>query len=116
MQNEGLKLYLDSDQLREKIKSTTPRVIREDYYSAPLRVNLLEIIEDHNMIKDSFNVEIRLPRLEIVTTSQDTNKIEPNQPLFKTTMTHNLTGVQMMTILQKFHLLEWAQFAKSLIS
>ena len=80
------------------------------------RVNLLEIIEDHNMIKDSFNVEIRLPRLEIVTTSQDTNKIEPNQPLFKTTMTHNLTGVQMMTILQNYHLLEWAQFAKSLIS
>lgn len=91
-------------------------MIREDYYSAPLRVNLLEIIEDHNMIKDSFNVEIRLPRLEIVTTSQDTNKIEPYQPLFKTTMTHNLTGVQMMTILQKYHLLEWALYAKSLIS
>ena len=91
-------------------------MIREDYYSAPLRLNLLETIEDHNLIKDSFNIEIRLPRLEIVTTSTEINKIDPNQPLYKTTMTHNLTGLQMMEILQGYHLLEWADYAKSLIS
>lgn len=30
-------------------------------------------------------------------------------------MTHNLTGRQMMTILQNYHLIEWATFAKKLI-
>lgn len=67
------------------------------------------------MIKDSFNLEIRLPRLEIVTTASEINRIHPDQPLFKTTMTHNLTGLQMMTILRKHRLLDWPDFAKNLI-
>ena len=67
------------------------------------------------MIKDSFNLEIRLPRLEIVTTANELNRSDPEQPLFKTTMTHNLTGLDMITILREHGLLDWANFAKQLI-
>ena len=92
-----------------------PRVIREDYYSAPLQISFHETIEGNSMTKDSFNLEIRLPRIEIVTTSQEHNRESPNESLFKTTMTHHLTGSQMMTILKKYNLLEWPEYAKKLI-
>lgn len=113
--NNQMKLYLDQDLLREKIHKTVPRVIREDYFSAPLQINFIETVEGHQMIKDSFNLEIRLPRLEIVTTAQEVNRINPNEPLYKTTMTHNLTGLHMLTILKEHRLLEWPDFAKRLI-
>ena len=67
------------------------------------------------MVKETFNLEIRLPRIEIVTTSQETNRMSPDEVLFKTTMTHNLTGMQMMNILKKYNLLDWADYAKKLI-
>jgi len=51
-----------------------------------------------------------------VTTSQEVNRVDPAQPLFKTTMTHNLTGMQMIHILQRYNLLDWADFAKTLIT
>lgn len=69
-----LKLFLDQDLLRQKIYRAVPRVIREDYYSAPLQISLLETIEGNSMVKDSFNLEVRLPRIEIVTTSDETNR------------------------------------------
>lgn len=65
------------------------------------------------MIKDSFNLEIRLPRLEIVTKANEHHN--HGEPLFKTALMHNLSGRQMMTIIHKYHLGEWASFAKKLI-
>lgn len=92
-----------------------PRVIRDDFFSAPLRINLVEQIGGHDLIKEQFNVEIRMPRFEIITTTQDVNKAEldatESKELMKTTMTHHLTGRQMMSLMRKYGLFDWVHFA-----
>ena len=68
------------------------------------------------MIKDSFNMEIRMPRFEIIATAVESKNLhDPKKPLYKTTMTHNLSGKQMMTIIREHRLKDWASFAKKLI-
>lgn len=41
-----LKLQLDQDKLRKNTYEVLPRTIREDYFKAPLRINLTENIGD----------------------------------------------------------------------
>ena len=67
------------------------------------------------MLKDQFNVEIRMPRFQILTTVPGVSNDENQAELFKTTMTHHLTGRQMLTLLQEYNLLDWVKFAKILI-
>lgn len=56
-----------------------------------------------------------MPRFEIITTAQEVNRENPSQELFKTTMTHYLTGSQMADLLKVYRLLDWANYAKNLI-
>ena len=53
--------------------STTPKVIRDDFFSAPLRVNIMmtPLEGSTSLIKESFSVEIRMPCFEILTTADD---------------------------------------------
>ena len=73
-ENKMIKLRIDQDKLREITYKTMPRVIRDDYFQAPLKVSIKEKIGGHDFIKDQFSVEIRMPRFEIITSAQDANK------------------------------------------
>ena len=99
------------DKLRDLTYSTQPHNIRDDYFSAPLRVNLVEMLEGHTLVKESFNLEVRVPKIEIITTSKEVNRENRTQELVKTTMTHHLTGSQMCDLLTNYSLVEWVQFA-----
>jgi hypothetical protein len=87
-----LKLCIDNDLLREYTYKTPPRAIRDDFFTAPLQINLHEEIEGHRIVKESFNVEIRMPCLEIVTSTDEVSQLDQTKKLFKTTMIHHLTG------------------------
>ena len=39
-----IKLRIDQDKLREITYKTLPRVIRDDYFSVPLKINIVEQI------------------------------------------------------------------------
>ena len=68
-----LKLTIDYELLRAKIKRIVPRTVRQDYQMAPIQVSILENIGDSKVVKDFFTVEIRQPRFEIVTTAEQKN-------------------------------------------
>ena len=53
--------------LRENTYKTTANIIRDDYFEAPLDLNLIENIGDIEVVKDSFRAIIRMPRFEILT-------------------------------------------------
>ena len=80
------------DKLRQVTYKQLPRVIRDDYFAAPLKINLIEKIGGHDIIKEQFNAEIRMPRFEIITSTNEVNKTNKSEGLLKTTMTHHLTG------------------------
>ena len=64
---------------------------------------------------DSFNVEIHMPRFEIITTADELNKENSSQELLKSTTTHYITGRQMFELIKSYQLLDWAEYAKQLI-
>ena len=70
-ENGMLKLRIDQDLLRENTYKTPPRAIRDDYFTAPLQINLQEDIEGHKIVKESFSIEIRMPCFEIVTLTDE---------------------------------------------
>ena len=53
--------------MRENTYKTKANIIRDDYFEAPLDLNLIENIGDIEVIKDSFRAMIRMPRFEILT-------------------------------------------------
>ena len=65
--------------MQENMRKMVPRVIREDYFWAPMQISIHETIEENLiMVKDSFNLEIRLPRLEIIATAlEHQNRLDP---------------------------------------
>ena len=57
-----------------------------------------------------------MPRFEIITSALEVNKQSGGvDELFKTTMTHNLTGSNMLDFLQSYGLLDWVEYAEILI-
>ena len=62
-----IKLRIDQHMLRENTYKTTANIIRDDYFEAPLDLNLIENIGDIEVVKDSFRAVIRMPRFEILT-------------------------------------------------
>ena len=91
-ENNQIKLKIDLDQLRINTYKTMPRPVRDDFFKAPLRVNLVENIDGQMINNDSFNVEIHMPRFEIITTTDEVNRENSAQDLLKTTTTHHITG------------------------
>ena len=64
------------------------------------------------MMHDSFNVEIHMPRFEIITTADELNKDNISQELLKSTTTHYITGRQMFELIKSYQLLDWVEYAK----
>ena len=53
IKEDGLiKMKLDQDLLRKNLFKTVPRVIRDDYFTAPLKVNLVEKVQEIELLKD----------------------------------------------------------------
>ena len=78
-------------------------------------MSLTENIGGQSVVSDQFNLEIRMPRFEIVSTADEINRENQDQELLKTTTTHYLTGREMLDCIQVYRLLDWVKFAKSLI-
>lgn len=72
--NNKLKLRIDQDRLRDNTYSVQPRNIRDDYFDAPLRVNFVDMVEGHTLIKETFSLEVRMPKIEIITTTKEVNR------------------------------------------
>ena len=52
-QHGRIQLSLDQNRLRTSTYEVIPRVIREDFFSAPLKLSLTEeLLEGHALIKD----------------------------------------------------------------
>ena len=47
-----IKIKLDQNNLWKYLYKTVPRVIRDDYFSAPLKVNLVEKVQEIELLKD----------------------------------------------------------------
>jgi len=57
-----------------------------------------------------------MPCFEIVTSAQeDGEAVDKSSELFKTTMTHYVTGLEMVKLLKRHNLLDWVKFAQDLI-
>ena len=93
-----------------------PRNTRDEYHFANLNVKVMSIIEEQELERDHFTVQIRMPCIEVLSEITD-ETIADSQPrirskFFRTTVAHFLTGRQMVDLIKGYRLFEWVEVAK----
>ena len=115
-----VKIKIDIEQVRAAAKRCRPRSHRDEYHFANLNVKVLSIIQEQELERDDFTVQIRMPCIEVLSEVINETPANESQPYihnktYKTTVAHFLTGQQMVDLIKGYQLYEWAEMAKQLI-
>ena len=96
-ENNKVKLKLDIDRVRIALKKCKPRSCRDEYHFANLNVKVFSIIQEQELERDTFTIQIRMPCIEVLSEVIEEQSIHESivkmdNKVFKTTVAHFLTG------------------------